>query len=159
MHKPQTTPVCADSIAAPAGKSIYPAPFRAMVQGRSKTKLGEIFGLSNFGVNLTSLKPGSASALKHYHLKQDEFIYVLSGAATLVLGDDQVLMKAGDCVGFKAGVQLGHQIRNDGEEIVSYLEIGDRTAGDEVCYPDDDLMAKMTDVGWQFLHKDGSPWA
>ena len=61
----------------------YPAPFAARVAGRDKRPLGDLFGLRNFGVNLTRLAPGAASSLHHRHSGQDEFIYVLEGEATL----------------------------------------------------------------------------
>lgn len=140
-------------------KTSYPAPFAALVEGRIKRKLGDYFGLKNFGVNLTELRPGAISALVHHHSKQDEFIYVLEGHPTLVLGDEENLLRPGDCYGFKAGSGIGSQLINRSSESVLYLEIGDRSVGDEVIYPKDDLKAvQLADGCWLFSHKDGRPY-
>lgn len=152
-------PVSAQTIPAPARKTIYPAPFAAVVEGRTKRKLGDHFGLTNFGVNLTELAPGAASALLHHHSMQDEFVYILQGTPTLVLGGQEFLLKAGDCMGFKAGAGMAHQLVNRSGEPVVYLEVGDRTAGDEVEYPDDDLKATLqADGAWAMTRKDGRPY-
>jgi uncharacterized cupin superfamily protein len=150
------TPISAQSVPATLGKTIYPEPYAAQVKGRLKRKLGECFGLTQFGVNLTHLEPGAVSALLHSHSKQDEFIYVLEGSLTLVLGDQEFLLGAGDCYGFKAGTGVAHQLVNRSLATVTYLEMGDRTPGDEVAYPNDDLKATQTANGaWILTHKDG----
>jgi len=152
-------PIAACRIEPPNVKTSYPPPFAALVEGRIKRKLGDYFGLSNFGVNLTELRPGAVSALAHHHSKQDEFIYVLKGCPTLVLGDEEYPLRPGDCYGFKAGSGVESQLINRTAEDVSYLEIGDRTPGDEVVYPRDDLKAVQLDDGrWLFRHKDGRPY-
>jgi uncharacterized cupin superfamily protein len=152
-------PISAQSVPATMGKTIYPEPYAAQVKGRLKQKLGECFGLTQFGVNLTHLSPGALSAIAHSHSKQDEFIFILEGTPTLVLGEQEFLMVAGDCYGFKAGTGIAHQLVNRSSEIVTYLEIGDRTAGDEVDYPNDDLQAtQLTDGTWKIAHKDGSTY-
>lgn len=139
--------------------SVYPEPFASMMNGRVKRKLGDHFGLTNFGINLTQLQPGAMSALKHHHLKQDEFIYILSGTPTLVFGDKEYLMSSGDCFGFKKAEGIGHQLVNRSRDLVEYLEIGDRTKGEVAEYPDDDLRAHDNEDGsWTFTHKDGSPY-
>jgi uncharacterized cupin superfamily protein len=138
------------------GKTNYPEPYASLVKGRLKRKLGECFGLTNFGVNLTDLSPGAMSALAHSHSKQDEFILVLEGTPTLVLGKEEFTLNPGDCYGFKAATGLAHQLVNRSEENVTYLEIGDRTEGDEVEYPNDDLKATQLPNGkWALMHKDG----
>lgn len=140
-------------------KSLYPEPFASLMEGRVKRKLGDYFGLTNFGINLTELNPGAMSALKHHHLKQDEFIYILSGAPTLIFGNEEYVMSPGECFGFKKGQNIGHQLVNKSKELVVYLEIGDRSVGDKVEYPDDDLSAQSnTDGSWFFLHKNGTPY-
>lgn len=96
-------PIPAESIPEPAQKTIYPPPFASMVDGRTKRKLGNHFGLTNFGVNLTQLAPGSIAALLHCHAKQDEFLYVLQGTPTLILNENEYVLSPGDCMGFKAG--------------------------------------------------------
>ncbi|HBK64647.1 MAG TPA: cupin [Cyanobacteria bacterium UBA11166] len=139
------------------GKTIYPQPLANLVKGRLKRKLGEHFGLTNFGVNLTELSPGAISALPHHHSKQDEFIFILEGIPTLVIGEEEFVLHPGDCYGFKAGTGIAHQLINRSESIVKYIEIGDRTLGDEVEYPNDDLKATQLPNGlWMLTHKDGS---
>lgn len=138
--------------------SNYPEPFFSMMAGREKRALGDVFGLSNFGVNLTKLAPGAISALRHYHSKQDEFVYILSGRPTLVTNAGDTQLQPGMCAGFRAGVENGHRLVNRTAEDVVYLEIGDRTPGDTGSYPDDDLMAVADDGVWRFTHKDGSAY-
>jgi len=140
--------------------SVYPTEeFRAVVNGRSKRALGNFFGLTNFGVNYTTLQPGAASALQHCHAKQDEFVYVLQGTATCRLGNQEFEIKAGECIGFPKGRKVGHCIVNRSDSPVVYLEIGDRTVGDVVEYPEVDLKCAMDDSGqWKFLHRDGKPY-
>jgi uncharacterized cupin superfamily protein len=150
------SPISAKSIPASMGKTIYPEPYAALVKGRLKRKLGEYFGLTNFGVNLTHLNPGAISALAHNHSKQDEFILILEGTPTLVLAQEEFVLHPGDCYGFKAGTGIAHQLVNRSEENVTYLEIGDRSCGDEVEYPNDDLKATQLPNGvWTVTHKDG----
>lgn len=139
--------------------SSYPEPFASRMQGREKRALGELFGLSNFGVNLTRLAPGAGSALRHAHSRQDEFIYVLEGHPVLVTDQGETPLAPGMCAGMKAGSGNAHQILNRTAEAVLYLEIGDRTPGDSVSYPDDDLQAVPgPDGALRFLHKDGTPY-
>lgn len=146
-----TKPLSVESIAAKKGQTIYPSPFDAVVSGRTKRKLGDLFGLSNFGVNYTQLDPGSASALLHSHTKQDEFIYVLEGNPTVKIGREEYLMQPGECIGFKAGTQEAHQLINQSDKNVVYLEIGDRSSDDNVDYPDNDLKATMSPKGTWIL--------
>ena len=56
--------------------SNYPESFASQMQGREKRPLGDLFGLTNFGVNLTQLAPGAVSSLRHAHTAQDELIYI-----------------------------------------------------------------------------------
>jgi uncharacterized cupin superfamily protein len=137
----------------------YPEPFASRVAGRSKRALGDAFGLTNFGVNLTRLAPGAVSALRHAHTRQDELIYILEGSPTLITDAGKTLLAPGMCAGFRAGTGDAHHLINRSDEDVLYLEIGDRTAGDGATYPDDDLQAVLVATGqWQFTHKDGSPY-
>lgn len=152
-------PVSSKSISPPEVRTNLPTPFTTLVEGRTKRKMGDYFGLTNFGVNLTELAPGSASALLHRHAKQDEFVYIVQGMPTLKLDDEEYTLKPGDCMGFKAGSGVAHQLVNRTDEMVIYIEIGDRAAGDEVDYPNDDLKAVFTLGGaWKFMHKDGSSY-
>jgi uncharacterized cupin superfamily protein len=138
--------------------SNYPEPFASRMGGREKRALGDRFGLHNFGVNLTTLKPGAVSALRHAHTLQDEFVYVLQGRPTLVTDAGRTPLAPGLCAGFAAGTGDAHQLVNETDEDVLYLEVGDRTPGDSASYPDDDLQALAVDGRWTFLHKDGSPY-
>ena len=156
----KSTPIAIKVADAPlrTKQSIYPASFVARTVGRKKQPLGDLFGLTNFGVNLTHLAPGAGSALRHAHTTQDEFVYILSGNPILVTDDGETQLAAGMCAGFKAGTGNAHQIVNRSDEEVTFLEVGDRSAGDTVSYPDDDLQATLEDGSWQFAHKDGSPY-
>lgn len=133
----------------------YPEAFKQFVAGRSKKKLGDFAKLKNFGVNLVTLKPGSLSSVRHWHAKQDEFVYILEGEVTLVTDSGKRILTPGDCAGFPSGEPDGHHLINHSNSLVIYLEIGDRTAGDEVVYPDNDLVAKEQQGKWLFTHKDG----
>ena len=139
--------------------SLYPEPFASRMKARVKHPIGELFGLTNFGVNLTRLSPGGMSALRHAHSKQDEFIYVVQGRPTLQTDEGKTPLSPGMCAGFKAGMGNGHCLINETSEEVVYLEVGDRTPGDGASYPDDDLKASLVDGSWQFTHKDGAPYA
>jgi len=130
----------------------------AKLSGREKRPLGEPFGLVNFGVNLTRLAPGAISALRHAHARQDEFIYVLTGAPTLITDAGETRLAPGTCAGFRAGSGDAHQLVNRSDADVLYLEVGDRTPGDSAAYPDDDLAATLVDGQWRFTHKDGSDY-
>jgi len=138
--------------------SNYPEPFASRMTGRHKQALGDLFGLTNFGVNLTRLAPGAMSALRHAHSKQDEFVYVLQGTPTLFTDEGATRLEPGMCAGFKAGTGNGHHLVNEASEEAVYVEIGDRSAGDSGSYPDDDLVGVSVDGKWRFTHKDGSPY-
>jgi len=156
---PITVALFAPDVPLRAKVSSYPEPFASRMTGRDKRPLGDLFGLSNFGVNLTTLHPGAESALRHAHARQDEFVFILSGNPTLITNQGETLLKPGMCAGFKAGSGDAHQLANRGNENVQYLEIGDRSAGDAVTYPDDDLQALLDENGkWRFAHKDGTPY-
>ena len=138
--------------------SNYPEPFASRMNGRLKQPLGDLFGLANFGVNRTTLAPGAASALRHAHTRQDEFIYILQGHPTLHTDEGMTALAPGMCAGFAHGTGNGHRLVNQTTEDVVYLEIGDRTPGDEGSYPDDDLRAELVDGKWRFSRKDGTPY-
>jgi uncharacterized cupin superfamily protein len=140
----------------------YPEPVAAVLAsrlaGRHKRPLGDLFGLKNFGVNLTRLEPNAVSSLRHAHERQDEFVFVLQGCPSLLTNEGKTRLSPGMCAGFRAGTGNAHTLINETEEDVVYLEIGDRTSGDEVTYPDDDLHAQFNDGQWMFSHKDGTPY-
>jgi uncharacterized cupin superfamily protein len=125
--------------------------------GRRKYPLGEVFGLSTFGVNLTHLAPQAVSSLRHSHSRQDEFVYILSGQPTLRTDAGDTLLAPGMCAGFPAGSGNGHQLINLTDEPVVFLEVGDRTPDDAVSYSEDDLLASFREGRWLFSRKDGTP--
>ncbi|MEW6121223.1 MAG: cupin domain-containing protein [Pseudomonadota bacterium] len=137
--------------------SNYPAPFAARMAGRVKRALGDAFGLTRFGVNLTILAPGAQSALLHRHSRQEEFVYILRGAPTLRTDAGEFELAPGMCAGFPAK-GCAHHLLNRTQEEVHYLEIGDRDPLDEGEYPEDDLEATYSAAGWSFTRKDGTPW-
>jgi uncharacterized cupin superfamily protein len=155
-----TLPIAVDASALTprARGTFYPEPFASRMAGRQKRPLGDLFGLKNFGVNLTTLAPGALSSLRHGHTRQDEFVYILRGRPTLRTDEGQRQLAPGMCAGFKAGTGNAHHLHNETDDEVWYLEIGDRTAGDSVSYPDDDLQLAVVGDRKQYLHKDGSPY-
>jgi uncharacterized cupin superfamily protein len=157
-EKTHPTSVTAAEVPARTKPSLYPALFAARVAGREKRQLGEVFGLANFGVNLTRLAPNAISALRHAHTRQDEFVYILEGRPTLHTDEGRRQLAPGMCAGFKAGTGNGHCLINETSEDVVYLEIGDRSPGDAADYPDDDLKAVLVEGKWKFLHRDGTPY-
>lgn len=154
------TPIAVAAAEVPprARPSGYPPDLLQKIQGREKRALGDVFGLRNFGVNLTRLAPGAASSLRHAHAMQDEFVFVLEGSPTLVTDAGETLLQPGMCAGFRAGTGDAHHLVNRTERDVIYLEIGDRTPGDSATYPDDDLRVVMgADGRWVYSRKDGTP--
>jgi uncharacterized cupin superfamily protein len=125
--------------------------------GRVKRPLGDLFGLTSFGVNLTRLAPNAVSALRHAHTRQDEFVF-LQGRPILHTDEGRTQLSPGMCAGFKAGTGNGHHLINETSKDVVYLEVGDRTAGDQGSYPDDNLQAILVEGKWRFVHKDGTPY-
>ena len=138
--------------------SNYPEPFAARMAGRAKRPLGDLFGLKNFGVNLTRLSPGAVSALHHAHSRQDEFIYVLEGEPTLFTDAGEVQLRPGMVAGF-AAAGTAHHLENRTSQDCVILEVGDRAQGDAASYPADDIAAVQGQDGtWRFAHKDGTPY-
>ena len=137
----------------------FPEPLASLLKDRIRHPLGNLFGLTNFGVNLTYLPPGSVSAPRHFHSHQDEFVYILEGTPILVTSAGETPLRPGMCAGFKAGRDDGHQLCNRSDTMAVYLEVGDRTAGDVVTYPDDDIKIDKTPDGrLRIVRKDGSPY-
>lgn len=138
----------------------YPGEYARIVKGRIKQRLGDAGGLSQFGVNLTRLKPGAASAHRHWHRNEDEFVFIVSGEPTLVEDSGETPLKAGDAAAFPAGAANGHHLVNRTGVDVQYLEIGTRVERDVAEYTDPaiDLRAVNDGAGWRFLRKDGTAW-
>ena len=140
----------------PRTGSSYPEAFKAVCEGREKRALGDLFGLTDFGVNLTTLAPGAWSAQRHWHSVEDEFVYVIDGTLTLVTDAGEQTLAPGMVAGFPAGVQDGHCLINRGETPARFLEIGSRRPEiDEAGYPDIDLKVAP---GRVFTNKAGEPY-
>lgn len=157
MHSDAPVSVIAEETPARTSTN-YPPPFAERVQGRRKHALGDLFGLTNFGVNLVTLPPGAQSSARHRHSAQDEFVYILSGEVVLVHDGGENVLREGMCAGFRHG-GAAHHLINKSDAPATYLEVGDRTPGDTAEYPDDDICAVATPSGWRFTHKNGEPYA
>lgn len=137
----------------------YPKEFAGVVQGRLKRKLTEALGLTQFGVNVTTLVPGSASSQRHWHVTEDEFCWVLDGELTLITDQGEQVLGPGMAMSFPANDGNGHQLVNRTNKPATYLEIGTRAAIDRVDYPDIDMKAVKIDGKHRFTRKDGSEFA
>jgi uncharacterized cupin superfamily protein len=139
---------------------MYPtAEWRAKVAGRSKRALGDALSLTNFGVNLVRLDPGAWSSLRHWHTRQDEFVWVLEGEVVLVSDCGEQVLSAGMCAGFPAATGDGHHLVNRSSAPAVFLEVGDRLPGDMVRYPTLDLEARARRPGYDTHHLDGRTFA
>jgi len=139
-------------------RSVYPDPWGAVTQGREKTALGDVAGLTQFGVNLTRLKPGAASALRHWHETEDEFVYVLEGEIVLIEDGGTTVLRPGDAAGFKAGVSNGHHLVNKSQRDALYLEVGTRAKRERAHYSDVDLVYDRDESGFRFSRRSGEPY-
>jgi uncharacterized cupin superfamily protein len=141
-----------------AVQSGYPPDLAAKLGGRVKRVLGDRFGIRSFGVNLTRLPPGAASALRHAHTVQDEFIYILEGTPLLLTDAGETPLAPGMCAGFRGGSGDAHCLVNRSAADVVYLEVGDRLPGDGATYPEDDLAVTVgADGKYRYTRKDGTP--
>jgi uncharacterized cupin superfamily protein len=138
--------------------SIYPPPFDQQCKNRERKRLGDVAGLTQFGVNLLRLPPNTWSSQRHWHTRGDEFIYVLSGEVVLVTDDGEEILHAGDSAGFKANDANGHCLQNRSSQEVLVLEVGTRLADDTTCYPDIDLVPQGDQKSRFYLHRDGRPY-
>ena len=136
----------------------YPEPLNRSVEGRIRKRLGNAVGLDQFGVNLTTLKPGTVSALRHWHEKEDELVYLLEGEVVLVEEDNETVLKPGDAAGFMANVANGQHLVNKSDRDAVYLEIGTRSKHERAEYPDVDLRVIRDESGTRYTHKDGKPY-
>jgi len=138
--------------------SRYPAPFDQPCLGRRRAQLGDAAGLTQFGINLLHLPAGQWSSQRHWHAREDEFVYVLEGEVVLVTDAGEEVLRAGDCAGFKAGDPDGHHLQNRGAREAVILEVGTRDPkGDAVTYPDIDLVLPGGGAG--YAHRDGRSYS
>jgi len=150
-----------DRAAAPTGSGTrYPSPFDMQCRARSWIKLGEGAGLTQFGVNLVTLPPGTWSSQRHWHSHEDEFVYVLSGTVVLVTDAGEETLHPGDCAGFRAGDRDGHCLKNLSGEAAQLLVVGSRHDADHGEYPDIDLAFGPGRYSGKldYRHKDGTPY-
>ena len=136
----------------------YPGPFKNVLDHRTKQQLGDVVGLTQFGVNITRLKPGGASSLRHWHREEDEFIYVLEGEVVLAEDSGETVLKAGDAAGWKANSGNGHTLSNRGDKDALVLEVGTRAKTEYVTYPDADLILHRDENGRRYTRKNGEPY-
>jgi uncharacterized cupin superfamily protein len=141
----------------PVVGTLYPPPFDAPCRARERTKLGDPAGLTQFGVNLLRLPPGAWSSQRHWHTREDEFVYVLSGEVVLVTDGGEEILRAGDAAGFPAGDTNGHCLQNRSDRDVEVLEIGARVVGDVGYYSDIDMMAPAGGSPATYTHRNGMP--
>jgi uncharacterized cupin superfamily protein len=137
---------------------MYPEPFWQPIVGRERKRLGNAVGLSQFGVNLTTLKPGAWSSQRHWHRNEDEFVYVLEGEITLCEDHHETVLKPGDAAGFKANSGNGHCLVNRGERDAVYIEVGTRIVNETAVYSDIDMRLERDKTGMRYLHKTGEPY-
>lgn len=138
--------------------SIYPAPYGAMMAGRSSLRLGDAGGLTQFGVNLVTLQPGALSSLRHWHMAEDEFVMVTAGECMLVQDAGETLMRVGDCAAFPANVPDGHHFINRSAAPASFLVVGSKSTREVATYSDVDLVVTIDAGKAVFTHKDGSDY-
>ena len=138
--------------------SSYPPPFAPPCAEREKRALGDPLGLTQFGVNLTTLPPGSWSAQRHWHKHEDEFVYVLEGEVVLITDNGEQVLGAGMAAGFPAGREDGHHLVNRSDKPATYLEVGTRAALEYCVYPDVDMELDLRDRKFVFRHRDGTPY-
>ena len=136
----------------------YPDPFWKPIVGRSRQRLGNAVGLTQFGVNLTTLKPGTWSSQRHWHRNEDEFVYVLKGELVLCENHGETVLKAGDAAGFKANSGNGHCLINQTQEDAVYIEVGSRAVNETTVYSDIDMRLERDKTGLRYLHKTGEPY-
>jgi uncharacterized cupin superfamily protein len=134
--------------------SNYPGPFAEPCSAQSCQRLARFAGLTQFGVNLTTMEPGAWSSQRHWHSHEDEFVWVLDGELTLVTDAGEEVLRAGDCAAFRRGDPDGHHLINKSGRPAQVLEIGTTDPQDRCVYPDIDMIADA--VG--YAHRDGTPY-
>jgi uncharacterized cupin superfamily protein len=142
-------------------KTTYPPPFDEPCKKRAVQRLGLAAGLTQFGVNLVRLAPGAWSSQRHWHEREDEFVYVLEGEAVLVTNAGEEVLHPGDCAAFKAGVRDGHHLQNRSNRDAVILTVGTRDDADRGEYSDIDMMfrpGRYSGKGGGYAHKDGKPY-
>jgi uncharacterized cupin superfamily protein len=138
--------------------TLYPPPFDEPCRARERTRLGDVAGLTQFGVNLLRLPPGAWSSQRHWHTGEDEFVFVLSGEVVLVSDASEEVLRAGDAAGFPANDGDGHCLQNRSGQDAVVLEIGSRVLGSVAYYSDIDMVAPAGGKPAAYTHRDGTPY-
>jgi uncharacterized cupin superfamily protein len=136
----------------------YPPPFNKVVEGRSRKRLGRAAGLTHFGVNICTLKPGAASSQRHWHENEDEFVYVLEGEVVLREDGGETVLKPGDAAAWKAGVPNGHCLINRSNRDAVFIEVGTRATTERAHYSEIDMMVVRDEKGARYIKKNGEPY-
>jgi uncharacterized cupin superfamily protein len=136
----------------------YPSPFNKAVEGRSRKRLARAAGLTHFGVNICTLKPGAASSQRHWHEGEDELVYVLEGEVVLCEDSGETVLKPGDAAAWKAGVPNGHCLINRSDRDTVFIEVGTRAPSERAHYSDIDMMVVRDEKGARYTKKNGEPY-
>jgi uncharacterized cupin superfamily protein len=141
----------------------YPPPFDLPCREREGIRLGNTAGLTQFGVNIMTLKPGVWASQRHWHAREDEFVYVITGELVLIEDGGEIILQPGDCAAWPAGIRDGHHLVNRSTVPASFLVVGSRRDDDWGEYPDIDLRFNADRYsgrrqGPGFAHKDGTPY-
>lgn len=137
--------------------TVYPPPYNKAVEGRSRKRLGRAAGLTHYGVNICTLKPGAASSQRHWHEKEEELVYVLEGEVVLCEDDGETILKPGDAAAWKAGVPNGHCLINRSNRDAVFIEVGTRAPSEHAYYSDIDMMVDRSEKGARYTKKNGEP--
>jgi uncharacterized cupin superfamily protein len=136
----------------------YPPPFDKAIEGRAHKRLARAAGLSQFGVNICTLKPGAASSQRHWHENEDELVYVLQGEVVLIEDEGETVLKPGDAAAWKASVANGHCLINRSDRDAVFLEVGTRATNERAHYSDIDMMVVRDDAGFRYTRKNGESY-
>ena len=136
----------------------YPPPHNKAVEGRSRIRLARAAGLTQYGVNICTLKPGAASSQRHWHENEDELVFVLEGEVTLCEDEGETILKPGDAAAWKAGVANGHCLVNRSNRDAVFIEVGSRAARERAHYSDIDMKVERDDKGMHYTRKNGEPF-
>ena len=150
LNKPALNPLAVRAVS----RSGYPEPYYSRVMPREKRRLGDEVGLKKIGINHTVLPPGKESSMRHWHTREDEFVFVLEGEVVLRTSAGEQVLTAGCCAGFPAGVEDGHQLINRSGRPAVYLEISNRDAEDSAHYSDPDV--DLVFANGKMTRRDGS---
>jgi len=132
----------------------YPRPFDEPCSAQSCQRLARFAGLTQFCVNVTVIAPGAWSSQRHWHSREDEFVWVLDGEVVLITDSGDETLRAGDCAAFMNGDPDGHHLVNKSASPARVLEIWTSDPRDRCAYPDIDMIADNSG----YTHRDGTPY-